>query len=84
MVGLLQQAGVVPYDERRPHGGRRQRHHPHNRPRMKYEPYTRVALAADLPALRLRRGDVAGSYFQPAQPGNLFLQVSVACIKARR
>jgi hypothetical protein len=26
---------------------------------MKYEPYTRVALAADLPAHRLRRGDVA-------------------------
>jgi hypothetical protein len=26
---------------------------------MKYEPYTRVALAADIPAHRLRRGDVA-------------------------
>ena len=26
---------------------------------MKYEPYTRVALAADLPVHRLRRGDVA-------------------------
>ena len=32
----------------------------------------------------MRRGDGTGSYFPPAQAGNLFLHVSVDCNKARR
>ena len=37
---------------------------------MKYEPYARVALAADLPAHRLRHGDVATVVeCHPGHPG---------------
>src|SRR5215475_15632724 len=31
-----------------------------------------------------RRGEVVGSYFPPAQPGNIFWQVSVDCNSASR
>jgi len=37
---------------------------------MKYDPFTRVALAEDLPARHLRRGDVATVVeFHPGRPG---------------